>query len=215
MQVSVTVFQHGNHINMKYELCYYTNRLHVVVIALADSHMKHMDETHTLVSLTGIIAVHSFVYVTLQISLRYEVVRTEHHAFEVSPKAFNAVGGDTTLGILLDTVVDDAVDIARVSKPVIGVELVGEHHSTFSNELLNDRHKRRGLSIGNLKRTHGTLALHHTENRSLRLRATPLSLLGTLGFVLIGFPAAKVHFIHLYLALKGGSIVLLLTYSHG
>lgn len=147
------------------------------------------------------------------------------------PKTFNPVGGVCTYRELLLAVTDEDMVVFLV-KSVVGGQFVGNHRRAFSHEMLNDGNEGASLGVGNLLRNLvgvcllGNLArlgVHllrlphhsHTEDRSLRLGATPLSLLRLLGLVLVGFPTAKVHFValnntrkcHIFLCEQGADFV--------
>lgn len=136
------------------------------------------------------------------------MVRAENTTLEMGPEALNGIGGDTTLGVFLDTVADYTVDIAFACKTVVCGQFVREHVRVIGNELFDNRHKGLRLSVLHLHGTYGSFTFHHTENGRLGLGATSLGLFRFLGFVLVRFTAAKVHFVHFHLAGKGGSIVL-------
>ena len=138
------------------------------------------------------------------------MVRTENTTLEMGPETLNGIGGDTTLGVFLDTVADYSVDIAFACETIIGGQFVREHVGIVGNELLDNRHKGLCLGVLNFNGTYGSFTFHHTENRRLSLGATSLSLFRFLGFVLVRLTATKVHFVHFHLAGKGGGIVLLI-----
>ena len=102
-----------------------------------------------------------------------------------------------------------------LAKSVIGGQFVSDNSAAFRNEMLNDGNKGCRLGISNLLRNLIGVRLHmhltrlgvhilgfpyhrHTEDGCLRLSASALSLLGFLAIVLVGFPAAEIHFIALY-----------------
>lgn len=104
-------------------------------------------------------------------------------------------------------------------KSVVCGQFIGDNGTALGNEMLNDGDKGCCLGIKHLFRhligmrllTNLTrLLVHilgfpyhrHTEDGCLRLSASALSLLGFLAIVLVGFPAAEVHFIALYHARK-------------
>lgn len=57
--------------------------------------MEHIGEAGGLVRFSRIVAVHGLVNVAMKVRLGDEVVRAEHHALEVGPKALYGVRGDT------------------------------------------------------------------------------------------------------------------------
>ena len=77
-----------------------------------------------------------------------------------------------------------------------------------STELLNIYLESFRLGVGNNKGVCHTLTGNHTEDRSMSLGGASLSLLSTLGFVLVSFPTAKLHLIQLHFAIKGDRVIL-------
>ena len=105
------------------------------------------------------------------------------------------------------------------AKSVIGGQFVSDNGAALRNEMLNDGDKGCRLCIVNLLRHLIDVRLHtnftrlgvhilgfpyhrHTEDGSLSLGASSLRLLGFLAIVLVGFPAAEVHFVTLHNTFK-------------
>ena len=137
----------------------------------------------------------------------------------MSPKAFNAVRGVATNGELLLAVTDEDVVVLR-TESVVGGQFVRDNRTALGNEMLNDGNEGGSLGVSHLFRhlvgvrlllNLASLGVHifrlphhrHTEDGSLRLGATPLSLLRLLALVLVGFPTAEVHFVALHHTRKG------------
>lgn len=181
---------------------------HILVRALSKGHTEHIGEAGGLVRFSRVITVHGLVDVALKVRLGDEMVRAEHHALEVGPKALYGVGGNAALGILLNPVTDNAVNVSLAREAVVGGELVREHLGVVGHELLDNRHKGLGPRVLHLHGADGALALYHTENRGLGLRAAALRLLRPLGLVLVGLAPAEIHLVHFHLAPERGRIVL-------
>ena len=67
---------------------------HILVVASADSLAEHMSESVGFLHFLGVETEHRLVNVPLKVCLADEVVSAEDDTLEVSPKAFNAVGGE-------------------------------------------------------------------------------------------------------------------------
>lgn len=136
------------------------------------------------------------------------MVCAEDAPLEMCPETFYGVGGNTSLGILAESVTYDAVTVALILQVGVSTELVGEYMTVISHELLDDRHQRHNPGIGNHQRTGFTVPGNHTEDRSLGLGAAPLGSKSPPGFVLVGLTTTEVHFIDLHLTFQCNIIVL-------
>ena len=87
---------------------------HSLVITYANRLGEHMSDAGGFTRFSCIIAVDSLVNVRLKITLGNEVVCTEYHTLEMSPKALNTVGGDTILRIHLLAVFNHGVLISHL-----------------------------------------------------------------------------------------------------
>lgn len=104
--------------------------------------------------------------------------------------------------------------VVFLAKSVIGGQFVSDNSAALRNEMLNDRYEGCSLGVSYLLRhligvrlltNLARLLVHilgfphhrHTEDGSLRLGAASLRLLRFLAIVLVGFPAAEIHFIAL------------------
>ena len=105
--------------------------------------------------------------------------------------------------------------VVFLAKSVIGGQFVCDNCTALGNEMLNNGNKGCSLGVNHLLRNLigvrlltnlARLLVHilgfpyhrHTEDGCLRLGAASLRLLRFLAIVLVGFPAAEIHFVTLY-----------------
>ena len=182
--------------------------LYGLIGADTQRHTEHIGKAGGFVRFSRIVAVHGLVNVTLKVCLGDKVISAEDAALEMRPKTFDGVGGHIALGVFLHTVTDDAVNVALAREAVVCGEFVREHLRVVGHELPDNRHKCLGLRVLDLHCADGTLALHHSEDRSLGLHTAALVALSALAFVLVRLASAEVHLVHFNLALKGRRVVL-------
>ena len=136
------------------------------------------------------------------------MVDAEDAALEMSPETLNGVGGDVTIGILLNLVVDDAVDVAFVGKATVGAVLIREDVRALGNELHDDGLQRLRLGVFHVHGNHVSVSFRHTEYRALRLKRATLRMFCLLAFVLVGFTSTEIHFVAFNVAEKSLCVVL-------
>ena len=76
---------------------------HILIGHAANGFLEHESESCGFVQLARVVPVHGLVDVPLQVSLVHEVIGSEHHPLEVSPKSLTAVCGNSAFHILPDS----------------------------------------------------------------------------------------------------------------
>lgn len=168
---------------------------------------EHIGEAFGFGRFSCIPTVHCFVHIGLQITLAHEVICTENHSLELSPKAFNGIGGDSVLRELQLRMVDILVGIVLI-QAVVTTAFIGEDNGIVSTKLLNVCTEGFCLGIRHYKCCGASCTLRHSEDSGFSFEGLSLRMLSLLALMLVLLPTAKVHFVTFNLTFKGNGIIL-------
>lgn len=127
----------------------------------------------------------------------------------------------------------DCVGVFGGVNAVVSTKFIGDDKATLSHVFLDDRNEGASTCVSHLAHINEGMSLllnftrlkvygfilsnhRHTEDRLFNLDGAVLSLRSLLGFVLVGFPTTKVHFIalnstpqahHIMLCIKGANLM--------
>ena len=97
-----------------------------LIVKYTECKVKHIGEPIRAFNLACIPPINGFINITLKIFRRNKMISAENHSLEVSPKAFNGIGGDITTSKFRFRVIDELMIIAMLCKSVVALAFIGK-----------------------------------------------------------------------------------------